>query len=196
MSETAHSHKHWHHVYKRRRRRALGISPKQIAIGQMVSLIGAVLAGFHLENNKASLAMIVGTFVILPGVLDLNGSLGGALSAKINHQLENPSAKIWRVFVHSVVFAWVIALLAGTVVGAAGGTAARLLFDADFAMVFKLALGSIMIGSAIGFPLIGLATLGLRRLGVNPDDVMGPIETSFFDFLAVFSLVAVAGRLL
>jgi len=189
-------HKHWHYVYKKRRNRLLGISSKQIAIGQMVSLLGAVLAGFHLNNNKASLALIVGTFVILPGVLDLNGSLGGALSAKINHRLEDSKAKAWHVFVRSLGFAFLIALLAGMVVGAAGGIISTAFFDADFVTIFKLALGAILLSAMIGFPLIAILTLVLRKFGVNPDDVMGPVETSFFDFLTVFTLVLVAGWLL
>ena len=188
-------HRHWHHVYRKRRQRALGTSSKQIAIGQMISLFGAVLAGFHLDNNKVALAAIVGTFVILPGVLDLNGSLGGALSAKINHRLENSSAKVWRVVFRATGFAFLIAILASTIVGAVGGTAATILFDADFETVFKLAVGSIMLGVLIGFPIIALLTVILRKLKVNPDDVMGPIETSFFDFITVYTLVVVASWL-
>lgn len=189
-------HKHWHHVYKRRRRRALGISSKQIAIGQMVSLLGAVMAGYHLDNNKAALAVVVGAFVIFPGVLDLNGSLGGALSAKINHRLEDPKSRTWNIYLRSVLFAFLIALLAGSVVGLAGGFLATTLFDGDFVTIFKLALGAIMVGALIGFPLVGVLTILLRKLGVNPDDVMGPIETSFFDFLAVYALVLVTGWLI
>jgi len=189
-------HRHWHYVYKKRRNRVLGISSRRIALGQMVSLIGAVLAGFHLNNNKASLALIVGTFVVLPGILDLNGSLGGALSAKINHRLEDPRSKVWHVFVRSLGFAFLIALLAGMVVGAAGGIISTTFFDADFVTIFKLSIGAILLSALIGFPLIAILTLVLRKFGVNPDDVMGPVETSFFDFLAVFTLVLVAGWLL
>lgn len=188
-------HKHWHHVYKKRRQHALGISSKQIAVGQIISLVGAVIAGFHLDYNKGSLALIAGAFVIMPGVFDLNGSLGGALSAKINHRLESPTAKSLSVLLRTLGFALLISLLAGAVVGLAGGGIASVLFDADFWTVFKLSLGAIILGGLIGFPLVGLVTILLRRLGVNPDDVMGPIETTFFDVLTVFTLILVAGWL-
>lgn len=193
MNKHVHQHRHWHHVYKKRRRRALGINSKQIAVGQMISLFGAVMAGFHLDNNKTALAAIVGAFVILPGILDLNGSLGGALSAKINHRLENLAANPWRILARSVAFSLLIAVLAGMVVGTIGAGLASTFFDADFTTIFKLSLGAILLGAAIGFPLVALFTVGLRTLGVNPDDVMGPIESSFFDFLAVYTLVLVAG---
>ncbi len=195
MQKTETHHKHWHHVYRRRRHRALATNPKQIAIGQMVSLIGAVLAGYHLNNNKASLALLVGTFLVLPGILDLNGSLGGALSAKINHHLEDPKAKAFKVFIYSIGFAFLIAFLAGMVVGVAGGLIAVGFFDGNFLDIFKLCLGATMLSAVIGFPLVGILTMALRKLGINPDDVMGPIETSFFDFLTVITLVIVVGWL-
>lgn len=191
----AQKHQHWHHVYRRRRHHALGISSRQIAIGQIIALTGAVIAGFHLDENKGSLAMITGAFVILPGVFDLNGALGGALSAKVNHRLENAAASPLRVLLRGLSFALLIALLAGAVVGVSGGALASFFFDADFGTVFKLALGAVLLGGIIGFPLIGLVTIVLRKLGVNPDDVMGPIETTFFDVLTVITLIMVAGWL-
>lgn len=189
------NHKHWHHVYKKRRRHALGISSKQIAIGQVISLVGAVIAGFHLDHNKSSLALIAGAFLIMPGVFDLNGALGGALSAKINHRLESPSAKAFGTLMRTMAFAVLISLLAGSLVGVAGGTIAHIFFDANFVTVFKLSLGSILLGAIIGFPLVGLVTIILRKFGINPDDVMGPIESTFFDVLTVAALVVVAGWL-
>jgi cation transporter-like permease len=188
-------HRHWHHVYRKHRRRALGISSKQIAVGQIISLIGAIIAGLHLDDNKAALAMIVGAFVIMPGVFDLNGALGGALSAKINHHLEDAKARAFKVFMHSTSFALLISVLAGSVIGFTGGTIASLFFDANFWLVFKLAFGAVLLGAIIGLPLVGLATIILRKLGVNPDDVMGPLETTFFDVLTVITLVIVAGWL-
>ena len=188
-------HKHWHHVYKKRRRHALGINSKQIATGQIISLVGAVIAGFHLDHNKTSLALIAGAFVIMPGVFDLNGALGGALSAKINHRLESPSAKTPSTLLRAMAFAFLISILAGALVGAAGGGIAYALFDADFWTVFQLSVGAILLGAVIGFPLVGLATIILRKIGINPDDVMGPIETTFFDVLTVATLIIVAGWL-
>lgn len=187
--------RHWHHLYNRRRQRVLGISASQMALTQVVSLVGSIAAGVHLEENKAILALITGTFVIMPGVFDLDGSLGAALSAKINHRLEDPDARGFRVLLSSVGFALVIALLAGMLVGFVGGGMAAYLFDAEFGQIFQLSLAAIMLSAVIGFPIIGLLSLFFRKIKVNPDDVVGPIESAFFDVLTVVTLVWVVGWL-
>src|SRR5690554_2934635 len=96
-----HHLKHWHYLYRHRKRQALGINTKQMAWSQVLSLVGSIIAGILLEHNKETLALIVGAFVVLPGVFDLGGSIGASLSAKINHRLENPAARAWQVFLRS-----------------------------------------------------------------------------------------------
>lgn len=183
--------RHWEYIYSRRRKRALGINASQMALTQVLSLVGSIAAGVHLEANKSLLALITGTFVILPGIFDLDGSIGAALSAKINHQMEEPKAKSLWVYLNSVSFALLIAFLAGLVVALFGAFLANFFFDANFKQIFTLAIGAIMLSALIGFPIIGLLSLFFRWIKVNPDDVVGPIESSFFDVLTVVTLVMV-----
>ncbi len=188
--------KHWHYLYKRRRQRALGINARQMAWSQVVSLLGSVLAGVLLESNKATLALVAGAFVVLPAIFDLDGTLGAVISAKINHRLEDPRAKALNVFASSVGFALVVASLAGLLVALVGASVAVLFFDAIFTQVFLLAFGAIVLSALLGFPFIGALSLFFRKLKVNPDDVVGPIESSIFDILTVVTMVLVIGWLL
>lgn len=194
---SAHS-KHWHYLYERRRRRArnLGINAKQMAWSQVFSLVGSVIAGVLLESNKATLALIAGAFVVLPGVFDLDGSLGASLSAKINHQLEQPRIKTSHAFVSSLLFALLIAALAGSLVALVGAGVSTIFFSADFGQVFLLAFGAIVLSAVIGFPFIGALSIFFRKRNMNPDDVVGPIESSIFDILTVLTMVIVIGWLL
>lgn len=183
-------HKHWHYLYERRRRRvrALGINSRQMAWSQVFSLIGSIVAGLLLESNKATLALMAGVFVILPGVFDLDGTLGAVLSAKINHRLEKLDERPARAFISSVLFAFLIAILAGVLVAAAGAFVASHFFAAKFMDVFKVGLGAILLSAVIGFPIVGGLSVFFIRRGVNPDDVVGPIESSIFDVLTVITL--------
>lgn len=187
--------RHWHFLYEKRRRRVLGINPKQMAVSQVFSLVGSVVAGVLLESNKTTLALVAGAFVILPGVFDLTGTMGAVISAKINHRLEDPSAKTWRVFAGTVSYTTLVAALGGLLVALAGAGLATWLFDASFTQVFKLATGAIVLCGLIGFPLIGLLSLLARQRNMNPDDVIGPIESSIFDILTVITMVLVIGWL-
>jgi cation transporter-like permease len=186
--------KHWPHLYRRRRERALGISAKQMAISQVFSLAGSIIAGLLLEQNKAGIAALAGAFVILPGVFDLDGSLGAALSARINHALEETD-KALKVFVSSIGSAMIHACLAGILVASVGAGVATVLFQADFMSVFSLGIGAIILSGVIGFPLIGALSVYFRRKKINPDDVVGPIESSLFDILTVISVAVLAGLL-
>lgn len=190
-----HHLRHWHHVILKRRRRALGVNSKQMAIGQFVSLLGAIIAGLALDINKETIAAFAGAFVVLPGVFDLSGSLGASLSAKINHRLEDNRASAIKIFTSSLFFTYGIALAAGLLVALVGGAIAALFFNADFGKVFLLTEISIALCCLIGMPFIGLLSIVLRKFKVNPDDVVGPIESSITDILSVI-LLSVVARLL
>lgn len=192
LSVSEHHHlRHWHHVYKKRRRRGLAINSKQMAIGQIISLFGAIFAGLALNANKEVIVAFAGAFVILPGVYDLSGSLGASLSAKINHRLEENRASTWRIYISTLLFTYGIALAAGLVVSLIGASVASLFFNASFQQVFILTEASIALSCIIGLPLIGLLSVVLRRFQINPDDVVGPIESSLTDILSVLVLTLV-----
>lgn len=202
MNKTTEHHaahgKHWHYLYERRRRRVrvLGISAEQMAWSQVLSLVGSIVAGVLLESNKASLAMLAGAFVILPAVFDLDGSLGATLSAKINHRMEKDNARTSSIFISSVLFALLVAALSGLVVAGVGAGIATIFFDAIFWQVFIVGFGAILLSAVIGFPLIGGLSVFFRKRNMNPDDVVGPIESSVFDILTVVTMTLVISWLL
>ena len=187
---------HWPYVFKRKRQRARNISASQMAYSQVVSLIGSVLAGYLLEVNKDELALFVGAFVVLPGVFDLGGSIGAALSAKINHLLDSTNRNPILVYVQCVWFALRQALIGSILVAIVGAGIAAWLFGADMVAVFWLTIGSIFLSTIFGFPLVGLLSVLFYRLGTNPDDVVGPIESSIFDILTVVTMTIMATVLL
>lgn len=163
---------------------------------QVISLIGSIIAGVLLDANKTTLAAFTGAFVILPGVFDMSGSLGASLSAKINHRLEETRASVWRIFSASTLFTFLVAVFAGALVSLIGAGIASLFFDASIWHVFILSELAIISCGIFGFPIIGLLCIVLRKFGLNPDDVVGPIESSVFDILTVLSLSIIAGLIL
>lgn len=187
-----HHLRHWHHVVLKRRRRALNINSKQMAIGQLISLLGAVVAGVALDINKETIAAFAGAFIVLPGVFDLSGSLGASLSAKINHRIDESRASAVKIFFSTLIFTYSVALAAGLLVSLTGATIAALAFDANFTKVFLLTELSIALCCLIGMPFIGLLSILLKKFKVNPDDVVGPIESSLTDILSVIVLSFIA----
>lgn len=190
-----HHLRHWHHIYKKRRYRALNINAKQMSYAQIVSLLGSIIAGVLLDANLVAFSALAGAFVILPGIFDLGGSLSASLSAKINHRISETEASRWRIFITSLGFTIVVAIFSGLIVSLVGASIAAIFFEANFWKLFILAEVAIVICCTIGFILIGWLTLVVRRLGMNPDDIVGPIESSLFDILAVITLGFLIGLL-
>lgn len=177
------------YLYRFHRRRALKSSPKQMALSQVVSLVGTVLSGYLLELNKATLVGFAGAILIMPGVFDLTSSLGAAMSAKMNHALEFNNEPVWKVFWRSVTFSLGEIITAGVLVALIGGVIAASVFGVAGWPVVWLTFGALILTALIGLPTVGYLTLKARQNRVNPDDVIGPVQSSLFEILSMLAIV-------
>lgn len=190
---TSAHHRHWHYVYKRRRK-LKAISSREIIVGQIIAMFGSLIAGLLLELNKDSLALMAGTFLLLPGLIDLSATITGTMCARINHQLETNN-KTFRVAEGGIVFALIMAIGAGSVVAICGGLIGEIFFDSSFWQLGVLTLGTLLIVGLIASPLMAFMTVLIRRRGADPDNIIGPVETGFTDMLTII-VVSLMIRLL
>jgi cation transporter-like permease len=188
-------HHHWHHVYTKRRKKRINVNAKQIMIGQVLALTGSLLAGYILELNKASLTLYAGAFLLLPGIVDLAASITGAMCAKINHRLDS-GHRLSQVISSSVVFAFLLSATCSLIVGSIGGLIGVLFFNVPFWHIAVLAVATMTAVGLVSFPLMSLFTFLVRRTGIDPDNVVGPIETGFTDALTAFTVATIVGILL
>jgi cation transporter-like permease len=161
-----------------------------MASSQILSIVVALLAGVILNSHKDGLVLVTGVFVVLPGVLDLDSSIGTAMSAKINHILEDPDQNNFRVAASSTLFALCLCAAAGLIVGSVGGAFTALLFDGSFWRTFAIGWGSMMLAGLISYPLTALVSVVTRNKNINPDDVIGP---SLFDLISIVAIIFVTG---
>ncbi len=175
-------HRHWQYVYKQRSQKP--ISWREIALGQIISVSGSLIAGLLLDINKNTLALFAGAFLLLPGIIDLAASITGAMCAKINHRLEASDQK-WHIVRGSVAFALLLSLTSGFVVGVCAGAIGELFFEAHFWQVATLGVASMLIVGVITYPIMAMLTLFVRRTGADPDNIVGPVESGFTDTLTV-----------
>ncbi|MCU0666998.1 MAG: magnesium transporter [Patescibacteria group bacterium] len=183
VSNLGHHGHHWHYI-KKRRTRKVHHTTKEILIGQMVSISGALIAGLALELSKTELIAMAGAFLILPGVFDLGGSIAGAMGARINHHLQNDTP-LNKLASSAVKHSFLLLSVAGLVVALCGATIGSLLFDGEFIRIFTVAYFSILIAGLLGLPIVAIGTIKAFKIGLDPDNFIGPIETSVFDTLTV-----------
>jgi len=188
-------HRHWHYVYKKRRKKAENISSKQITIGQLIALCGSLTAGYILELNKDQIALFAGALLLLPGIIDLAASITGAMCAKINHRLDNTNPKLLNILMSSIGFSFLLTLFSSSIVGITGGLIGELFFDSTFWKILVLCQASMIIVGTITFPLMAGVTYLVKKSGLDPDNIVGPVETGFTDALMVLT-VSVIVRIL
>ena len=181
-------HRHWHYIYKGRRARAQSISSgQQIVLGQIIALSGSLLAGFMLELNKTSISIFAGALLLLPGIIDLAASITGAMCAKINHRLDRESS-VRKVLLSSIGFSLILSLFAGLIVGLTGGLIGELFFDSTFWKILVLCQSAMLFVGMVAYPIMGTATVLIKKSGLDPDNIIGPVETGFTDALMVITI--------
>ena len=188
------THHHWHYVYKRHGKKADNISSKQIMVGQIIALSGSLVAGFLLELNKEHIVLFAGALLLLPGIIDLSASITGAMCAKINHRLDSESS-VSKVVLSSVGFSFLLSVFAGAIVGVTGGLIGELFFESIFWKVLVLCLVAMVTVGLLVYPLMAMVTLAVKKMGFDPDNIVGPVETGISDALMVL-VVSILVRVL
>ena len=190
-------HRHWHFVYRRRRARLItdDVSTWQIIAGQVFTVVASVFAGLILDFQKENIGLLIGAFVVMPGIVDLSASLTGAMSAKINHHIDKTPAHPISIAIHDVGFAVFVGAFAGLIVGLFGGLLSEVFFEGDIWKLTVLGVSSMTTISVIGNPFIAVLTLIFKKANVNPDNIVGPIQSSLIDMLAVI-VIATYARIL
>jgi cation transporter-like permease len=187
-------HRHWHYVYRHRRARLLtdDVNTWQIVAGQVFTVIASVFAGLILDIQKENIGLLIGAFVVMPGIIDLSASLTGAMAAKINHHIDETPAHPVSIAIHDVGFALFVGSFAGLIVGLFGGLLSELFFEGDIWKLTVLGMASMTTVSLLGNPFIALLTIVFKKLRMNPDNIVGPIQSSLIDMLAVMVIATYA----
>lgn len=181
----AHKHHqtHWHYLRRRRVRRKAH-TPREIFYGQLLSLIGATASGFVLEANKTRIAALVGAYMILPGVFDLSGSIAGAMAARLNHVFTKTNAR-GSALVRILAGTLMLVSASAVFLALFSAAIATIFFGADIAKIFAVTAGSVVLSSLVGMPLVAAVTILTKRDGMDPDNFIGPVESSIFDVLSI-----------
>jgi cation transporter-like permease len=88
-----------------------------------------------------------------------------------------------------VLFAFLLAGTCGLIVGIVGGVIGSILLDAGFASILKLSVATLLTVGFVTFPSMALLTLLIKKMGFDPDNIIGPLETGFTDALTAFTVV-------
>lgn len=189
------SHGHWHYVRKRRTVIAK-VNANQIIAAQIFTVVVSIVGGMVLESYKIQVAAFAGALVLYPGVIDLIASVAGALGAKVNHHLETTSYKKRSILINDTLFALVVSGLASVVLGLAAFLLGSILSDVSAKDIIMLSVLTVLSVGFVLYPLLSLLVVAFRKLKLNPDNLIGPIESSVVDVVATIAFVLIISNIL
>lgn len=167
---------------------------KEIAVGQIVTVTGGLLAGGSLAFYTDKILLIPGIFVLIPGFLDMRGDIVGSLAARLSSELHvgslDPAKGKRQGIRDGVMAAIILSLLASVVLGLVAYTASYIFFGIKSTNIIWVAILGTVISNIILIPLTVKSTVWFFNHGYDPDNVMGPYITIVGDIIAVASLLA------
>lgn len=166
---------------------------KEIFTGELVSVTGGVLAGTALAFTTDQLQLLPGLLMILPGFLEMRGSISGSLSSRLSSGLFlgvlKPKMEHNRIVRGNVFAALILTMLVCVLLGILAYGVNYLLFGIIEAKIIFIVILAGLIASAIEIPAAIFFTFWLFKRGHDPNNVMGPFITTSEDIVSVFALL-------
>ncbi|MFO8016304.1 MAG: magnesium transporter [Candidatus Woesearchaeota archaeon] len=167
---------------------------REISAGQLLSITGGILAGVLLAYLKEDLLVIPGLLILIPGFLEMRGSISGSLSSRLSSALHMGHIKP-RIrgsgsafLMQNVLAAFSLVLLISLVLGLVSLLATYIYFDVIYFRIVAIALAGGIISNIVMIPSTVSMGFLLFRKGYDPDNMMGPYVTTTGDLISMLSL--------
>ena len=168
---------------------------KEIISAQTIPLIGGLLAGTILAFFTDQLILIPGLLIILPGFLELRGSVSGSIASRLSSGLFlkaiNPRHVPKSIIRGNVLASFFLVTLVSFFLGLIALLATFLLTKIFVWKLLFLPVLAAIIADIIETPITMFLTLYFFRKGHDPNNIMGPFITSTGDLTSVLALVLV-----
>lgn len=189
MAET----KTWR-IVRLRRKQLHNISTKRIILAQVYTIVVAGMAGYLLSKGRDLFVLVGGALVLYPGLTDLTSSNATSVSVHIHHDIDaSPEKSTLRIVGLNFLAAMATTLIAGAIIGITAGLISDILFATVFWKILVLSVSAAGLIGLFGYPIVIGATLLLRQRGLNPDDLIAPIESSVLGAVSVAVIIVMSG---
>lgn len=166
---------------------------KEILYGEFVSLTGGIAAGFMLVSALDKIMLLPGLFILLPGFLEMRGSISGSMSARLSSglflKITKPRISNNRFLRENVIAEIILAFVVSLVLGLISFAFSYYFFGITNPKIISVAIVAGLLSNFIEIPLTVLLNFWLFRHGHDPNNVMGPYITTIGDVVSVFSIL-------
>lgn len=176
------------------KRRLHDVGRKEIMLGQLFTLVVVGAGSVLLEDNKNALLIVGTALLVYPVLAALMTSAAASLSTSVHHEIDFFISRKHQVLALLKGFrnALVVSVSSSIAIGIVAALIGVLVLDTGFLLTLQLAVLATILTSLIGFPFIIAATLFIRTLKSNPDDVTAPLESTVFSILTLLAIIYVS----
>ncbi len=165
----------------------------EILSSQFVAVTGGLLAGSMLAFFTNKLLLIPGLLVLIPGFLEMRGNISGSLSARLSSALHlgtlSPKSRNNKFLRSNILASWILVVLVSVILGIVAYLAILIFFKISEPRIIYVSFVAAIISNIIILPLTTNTTIWLFKKGYDPDDIMGPYNTSIGDITSVLSIL-------
>lgn len=174
--------------------------PKQyirdIFEGQIVSILGGILAGTILASRIENLQFLPGFFILLPGFLELQGCINSTLAARTGSLVHTKGVEkadgLKDYYVKVNLFSsFILSVVSSLILGIFILFLTLLILKKLVLQLVLVSFLSSLIVSLILIPLTLASSVWLYKRGYDPDNIMGAFLTSVTDIVSVIVLILV-----
>src|SRR3989344_1944989 len=161
---------------------------EEILASEFISISGGLVAGILLAVFVQKIYLIPGLFILIPGFLEMRGSLGGSLASRISSGLYLGAIKPrWKknpLLISNIFATILLIMISSLVLGVFAYVSSKFFFNIDNVQIIFIALiaGTV---SLLMTPITVATTLYVFRKGYDPNNIMGPFITTLGDLVSV-----------
>jgi len=165
-----------------------------IFYSQAISLIGGMIAGIVLALYTDKLLLIPGMLILLPGFLEMRGSISGSFASRISSGLfvgviRPQTHHLTKLFKGNIAASFVLAILVSLLLGIIAFIFNYFTLRVVTLQLIYIPLIAGVIANAIEIPLTLFFTLYFFRKGHDPNNIIGPFITSMVDISSIIALL-------
>lgn len=166
---------------------------KEILFTQIISITGGLIAGSFLAFALDKVYLIPGFFILLPGLLDMRGSVSGSLAARLSSGLHleiiKPKSPMNRIVIGNIKAVFLMTIVISSLIGLIAYLVNYFLFGFNFPKIILISLFAGTLSNFIEIPMTVFLTFWLFKRGFDPDNIMGPYVSTSGDIVTVLSLL-------
>ncbi|MEM5797722.1 MAG: magnesium transporter [Candidatus Aenigmatarchaeota archaeon] len=166
---------------------------KEIFYAQLISITGGLLAGSFLAFALDKIYLIPGFFILLPGLLDMRGSISGSLAARLSAGLHlgviKPRMLINKIVLGNIKAVFLLTAIISFLIGLVAYFVSNLVFNVNYPKIILISLFAGLLANVVEVPMTILLTFWLFSRGYDPNNIMGPYISTSGDIITVLSLL-------